>query len=241
MKRCAAILGLLVSAGSASAGTITVTGSWGLLSASARFENMGGVLVVTLTNTSSADVLVPADILTAVFFDISTAPMLTPMMASLAPASVVHFGPNGGGNVGGEWAYAEGLSGAPLGATRGISSAGFGLFGNANFGGANLEGPTAVNGLNYGITSAGDDITTGNTPVTGALPLIQSSVVFALAGISAKFDPAASIRNVSFQYGTALTEPNVPEGRSVPLPAASAFGLAGLGIAAARRRRSRGI
>jgi hypothetical protein len=230
------VAGVLAMAGSAMGGTITVNGSSGSLSASAQFANVGGSLVVTLTNNSSADVMVPADILTAVFFDVISGETLTPVSALLS-GSTVHFGANGGGNVGGEWAYGAGVAGP--GASRGISSAGFGLFGNANFNGSNLEGPTAVNGLNYGLTSTGDNVTTGNTPVTGSVPLIQDHVVFTLSGISALFDPAASIRNVSFQYGTALTEPNVPSGGTplVPLPSASVLGLAGLSIVATRRRR----
>lgn len=229
-----------VVASAAGAGTITVTGTSGLLNASARFENVGGSLRITLTNTSSADVMVPADILTAVFFDVISGEALTPVSALLS-GSVVHFGPNGGGNVGGEWAYGAGLAGAPGAATRGISSAGFGLFGNANFGGGNLEGPTAVNGLNYGLSSTGDNPLTGNTPVTGGVPLIQDHVVFTLSGISAMFDPAASIRNVSFQYGTALSEPTVrggDPGGMIPLPSAASFGLIGFAAVAARRRRS---
>ncbi len=235
-----AVLSIVAIAGTASAGTITISGTSGTRSASARFENTGGGLVIRLTNNSSADVMEPMDVLTAVFFDVISGETLTPVSALLSGATV-HFGPNGGGNVGGEWAYGAGLSSAPGSATRGVSSAGFGLFGGANFNGANLEGPTAVNGLNYGLSSTGDNPTTGNTPVTGGVPLIQDHVVFTLSGISALFDPAASIRNVSFQYGTALSEPNVRGGDGggvIPLPSASFLGLAGLGAVAARRRRA---
>ncbi|MGE3107427.1 MAG: XDD4 family exosortase-dependent surface protein [Phycisphaerales bacterium] len=233
-----AIASLCVGSGVALGGTITVSGSSGSLSATARFENSGGNLVVTLTNNSSADVLVPADILTAVFFNVISGETLTPVSALLS-GSVVHFGSNGGGNVGGEWGYAAGIGG-PGGATRGISSSGFGLFGSSNFNGPDLDPPDALNGLNYGLTSTGDNVTTGNAPVTGGVPLIQDHVVFTLSGISAMFDPAASIRNVSFQYGTALTEPNVPgtpNNGMIPLPSASVLGLAGIGIMASRRRR----
>lgn len=210
---------------------ITFTGSSGDLGASVNFAVDGsGNLIVTLTNTSTADVLIPSEVLTAVFFDISGNPSLTPVSALLNTGSVVFFGSDGGGNVGGEWAYAFGLSGAPGGATEGISSAGFGLFGAGNFGGPNLEGPAALNGLNYGLTSAGDNLSTGNAQVTGNVPLIQNSVVFTLGGLPDGFDPGAAITNVSFQYGTRLTDPNV----TVPEPgilillgiAMSAVGLA---------------
>jgi hypothetical protein len=141
---------------------------------------------------------------------------LKPVSAVLGTGSSVLFGPDGGGNVGGEWAYASGLSGAPGGAAEGISSAGFGLFGAANFGGPNLDDPESVGGLNYGITSLGDDPTTKNKAVTGKDPLIQNAVVFTLSGLPEGFDLAsATITNVSFQYGTSLSETNVP----VPEPA----------------------
>src|SRR5690349_13258057 len=104
MKIAFVTAALLASAGTAMGGTITLTGSAGSLSASARFENLGGNLVVTLTNTSGNDVLVPADVLTSLFFDISTGETLTPVSALLGGATVF-YGPNGGGNVGGEWAY----------------------------------------------------------------------------------------------------------------------------------------
>src|SRR5262249_10093584 len=136
----------------------------------------GSTLTVTLTNTSTADVFVPTDVLTAVFFDIQNVPPLTlsPSTAMLAPGSTVYYGPTNGGDVGGEWAYAE------TSLAEGVSSSGFGLFGAGNFGDANLQGPVGVDGLQYGITSAGDDVSTGNTPVTGGNALIKNSVVFTL-------------------------------------------------------------
>ncbi|HRT09899.1 MAG TPA: PEP-CTERM sorting domain-containing protein [Candidatus Paceibacterota bacterium] len=182
----------------------------GSRSAQAEFDIISGNLVVTLKNTSGADVLVPSEILTALFFDISGSPVaLTPVSALLAPGSVVWFDtPPAGGNVGGEWAYGSGLVGAPMGAKYGISSAGFGLFGQFNFNGPDLDPPPAVNGLNYGITSAGDNMLTGNSAVTGGNPLIHNAVTFTLSGAGAGFD-LGRIGNVSFQYGTALNEPNI--------------------------------
>jgi hypothetical protein len=63
--------------------------------------------------------------------------------------------------------------------------------------------------MNYGILSAGDNTATGNAQVTGGEPLIKNSVTFLLSGLPGDF-LLASIANVSFQYGTALTEPNFP-------------------------------
>jgi hypothetical protein len=182
------------------------------LSASATFTVSGGNLVVTLVNTSPDDVLVPTDVLTGVFFDINGVGALTPSTAILGGGSIVYNDPEGqpaGGNVGGEWAYASGLVGAPLGATEGIMSSGLGLFGNGNFNGPNLDGPTAVNGGGYGIVSAGDNVLTGNTPVTTE-PLIKNSVVFTLTGLPAGWTTAdLNVSNIFFQYGTALAP--VPE------------------------------
>jgi len=181
-----------------------------ILHATVVFEASGGDLVVTLGDVGG-DVLAPSDVLTAVFFDLAGNPDLTGASAILASGSTIFFGVSDpGGVVGGEWAYGSHLSGAPAGATYGISSSGFGLFGNATFPGNNLQGPAAVDGVQYGITSAADDPGTGNRAVTGANALIHSSVVFTLRGLPADFDPSSSISNVAFQYGTALSDPSLP-------------------------------
>lgn len=236
-KSAASLMGVaalaLTMAGQAQA--ITFTGSSGSLSASADFTIVGGNLQVVLTNTSTADVLVPANVLTGVFFSVSGPSNFSSVSALLTGGSTVIYDPDGqpaGGVVGGEWAYATGLSGAPNGATSGISSSGLGLFGVANFPGANLAGPSSsVDGLQYGIVSAGDNAATGNGGITGTGGLIRNSVTFTLGNIGANFN-LAGITNVSFQYGTALTEPNIPS-RGVPEPSTLLLlgaGLAGMGI-----------
>jgi hypothetical protein len=247
MKRLlllAAISGLLAPT-STQAAPLVFTGTSGNLSAAVSFDNVGGNLVVTLANVG-ADVMVPADILTAVFFDLAGVGALTPVSALLAGASTVHFDADGqpaGGDLGGEWAYESGLA-APGGATKGISSSGFGLFGGSNFGGVDLDGPAALGGFNYGLLSQVDNQTTGNPQVTigSAVPLIQSAVVFTLSGLPLGFDPSVpgNITNVSFQYGTALTEPSVPgsgDFPDVPEPAVLSLLAVGLGVGASRLRR----
>jgi hypothetical protein len=185
------------------------------LAASANFTVSAGNLVVTLCNTSTDDTTLPTDVLTAVFFDIAGNPTLTPVSALLeAGSTVIYDSQPAGGVVGGEWAYGNGLSTPPAPATQGISSAGFGAFGNANFPGANLAGPTAVDGLQYGIVSAGDDVDTGNTGITGSGGLIKNCVVFTLDNLPGSFT-LDDISNVSFQYGTAFGEPNIPEPTTV--------------------------
>ncbi len=204
--------------------------------ASAEFTVVGTQMTVRLTNTSTNDVMTPLGILTGVFFKLTpgNSASFSAAVANLGAGSTVFFGPNGGGNVSGEWAFADGLSGAPMSMPFGISSAGLGLFGPDKLfpGGPVLTPPDNPDGLNYGITSAGDDTSTGNAAVTGQQPLIKNEVIFTLncpQGFS-----ESMIESVYFQYGTALYE----GGFDVSVPAPGALALVGLaGIAAGRRRR----
>ena len=211
------------------------TGS--LLAASIGFGFSGNVLTIVLTNTSSADTLRPSDVLTGVFFHIFGDPIGgDPSTAVLTPGSFVMNGPTGpGGDVSGEWAYATGFSG-PGGASQGISASGFDWFGDGGTPfdpGTNLDGPNAVNGLNYGMVSAGDNPLTGNTLLMTE-PLINHSVTFTLTFASA-FNPSTDISNVSVQYGTSLDEPNIAV---VSEPSTIIMLFAGLlGLAYTRRRR----
>jgi len=156
------------------------------LSASVDFSLAGNTLRATLTNTSTEDVTVPSQVLTAVFFYYDGNAVLTPTSATLESGSAVLFAPSGGSgpDVGGEWVYKTGLLGVlPFGANEGISSTGAGdIFGaNDKFFSSNpmnLQGPVSPDGLQYGITSAKDDPGTGNAPVTGNYALIKNAVVF---------------------------------------------------------------
>ena len=216
------------------------------LSATAIFDIVGGNLQVVLSNVGG-DVLVPADVLTALFFDIPNVAALTPISAVLTSGSTAVFDAQGqpaGGVVGGEWDYISGVN-APGSATEGIGSAGFGLFADGGFPGADLDPPAAVNGMNYGLLSASDNLATGNAQVTGNNPFVRNSVTFTLSGIPANFD-LTTIGEVSFQYGTALTEPNIPgsggastggastggasTGGQIPEPSSTSLALLGVAL-----------
>ena len=191
------------------------------LAASATFDIMGSDLIVTLTNTAAFDPNDPPDILTALFFSIAGNPTLSRVSATLNSGSTVIHGPSpatdAGGVVGGEWTYKNGLAGAPGGATQGISSAGYGLFAPGDrFPGSNLQGPTSPDGLQYGITTLFDLAGNDNGGLAGA-GLIKDSVVFDLGGLPAGFR-LADLSHVSFQYGTALTEINIPGQPHDPKP-----------------------
>lgn len=238
---CGAVVASMTMAQPASA-AVTFSGLSGALAAAATFDIVGGDLQVVLTNTSSSDVLVPTGVLTAVFFNVTGTPVLAPLSAiSGGPTYLNGAQVNAAGtNVGGEWAFSGALSGAPSGANSGISSSGLNLFGQPNFNGPDLSPPDAVDGLQYGITSAGDIVTTGNTGVLGN-EITKNSVTF-LLDITDTFS-LTQINGVSFQYGTALDEPNVPGGggggqTEIPEPASIALvGLGLLGASLARRRR----
>jgi hypothetical protein len=177
--------------------SLTYAGSNGSLSASAFFTLSGSTLNIILTNTSSADVLVPTDVLTGVFFN--TTHTLTPVSASLNGSSVfygsiVH-------NVGEGWQYKSGVS--AQGKNSGISAAGLGIFGPQG----NFYSPgQSLGGLDYGLLSAGDNTGTGNKGVTKHGPLIKNAVAYTLTT-----DPLFSLSEVGstvvFQYGTSTTEP----------------------------------
>ena len=170
----------------------------------------GSNLIVTLTNTSATDVNADGQLLTAVFFDVSGATLSTTgASATVSAGSIVQPTLATTTNVGGEWAYEFGLSGAPNGATSGLSSAGFNLFGQPNLNSPNIarpvnqNGSTPLDGGQFGIVSAGYTTANDVNGFANGGSYIKNAVVFTLSGLPNGFS-LSQISNVSFQYGTAL-------------------------------------
>jgi hypothetical protein len=225
------------------AGPITFSFASGNRSANVEFARTGSDLIVTLTNTSTADALVPTDILTAVFFEVLGNPTLIRTSALVPLSSSVLVGGSGTNVtpldrvVGGEWSYENSITEVPP-QNEGISSTGIDIFGPGDrFPGSNLQGPDSPDGVQYGITTAGDNLLTGNGGINGQ-HLIKNSVVFTLGGFSG--EPDAKILSASFLYGTSLDEPQfdgqVPEPASVVL---AVFGVLALSGARWRHQRTK--
>jgi hypothetical protein len=232
----AAILaGLFLLPASGSAEPVTFNWSSGSFSAAASFDISGNNLIATLTNMSTEDPSAPSDILTAMFFDIAGDPTLTPLSATICATCTITYGgtTDPSLSVGGEWAYQYSAAGVAYGANYGISSSGLGLFGPADlFGGSNLAGPLTPDGVQYGITTTSNTDANDNGGLAGS-PLISNQVIFTLSGLSKDFD-LLSISNVTFQYGTALSENPTP----VPEPGTIVLlGSAVLAMSIRRRRK----
>lgn len=246
--------------------TAVFSGSGSGLSASASFTISGGQLRILLTNTDAASgsgkPTSPESVLSGLFFNLGTS-TFTPVSASVytgAPNGVIQQGSiiqtsmcdvqscSGATNIGGEWSYAKGTGSWP-GTTQGIASAGY-LFGNTssgNFNGPNYQGPTALNGIGFGLVPNGWAPWGGNGGLDGTA-LIEGTVEFVLNIPSGLKE--SDITNVYFTYGTSAGEKKIPgtsstttsgggTSGSVPEPALlSVLGVALAGAALRMRRRA---
>lgn len=175
-----------------------------------------GDLTIFLTNTAPIAPAIPAEILHAVFWNSETFTSL-PLSGATAKISTgslaeqfnTLFTYSAGTNVGGEFAYASGIFG-PNGTSQGISSAGYGLFGNGNLGGSNITNTVAVGGIDWGIVNSTFVFGSGNTPMQDN-PLIKTSATFTF---DTNFTSPILIDDVTFQYGTALTDNHI----TAPIP-----------------------
>ncbi|MDA3919184.1 MAG: hypothetical protein PF501_00670 [Salinisphaera sp.] len=218
----------LLSAGPAVA-TVVYTGSGTAagnpVSASAQFTFNRDLLTIFLSNTSPSHSGqdTPGSTLTGLFFDLTGDPLLSSDSAtvssgsSIIQASTCSPGPClGVTNVGGEFGYQHDGSRFPNGAGEGIASAGYATTGFSqnigNFNGNNLDDPASLDGINFGLVSSASGFTpNGGKNGKGGLkydPLIQDSVTFVLDNV--KGLAVSDISNVSFQYGTNISEGNIP-------------------------------
>jgi len=240
------------------AATITGSGSGvngAQLEAQASFDISGDFLTITLVNIATADEETggqdtPGNTLTGLFFDITGAPTLTTVSATIPGGSSIiqdgtcNPGPcTGVTDVSGEWGFSQTqdftITGGPN-AGYGIASPGYLStgrpmnIGNFNNGaaGTNLDDPASLDGINFGIVSGAGTYTPNGGLASD--PLIQDSLVLVLSGAT---DLSMSdFTNVSFQYGTGFGEPNIP---AVPVPAAVwLFGSGLLGLVGMARRKS---
>jgi hypothetical protein len=257
-------MGVCVS--TAQADPIVFEGTNGSLATRVEFSVSGTDLIVELSNTSTADVLLQSNLLSALFFDLDTANNLVlqsvfasgplgiyqqnssqnsnangtlvdlPDNVNIAAPGSTNGGP---GVFDGGWQFRENLAGlGSVSQTRGVGTNGLGIF--------NGNDVMNTDNLDYALTSAGDNVATSQAQQLFNDPFIKNIVTFTFSGLPAGFDLTESnVGNVRVQYGTSLTEPSItiPDGTdeqpdpTVPEPGtALLLGIAALGLMTMARR-----
>ncbi len=207
----------------------------------------GKTLSITLKNTSAQTPSPtpqdqPASTLTGLFWNSASNAVLTTVSALatsiITPTLCINPASCSGSNVNvaGEFGYqGSQVSGSPSGTNRGIGAAGYittgiaGNIGNFNNGGAgtNLFGTDSLGGIDFGIISSAYALDP-NGGLSGR-PLVQDAVTFMFTSSVAL--TTADISQVTFVYGTAANEFNVPGGPPGKVPEPGTLALLGLGMA----------
>lgn len=255
MSLAGAFLLTVGSIGTARGDTVTFAGSSGHRSAAVTFTHTGTQLTISLQNTSNADALAPDDVLAGIFFGMAdgstNALSKSGGTARVGGGSSVYQLGDGPGypagflqrpdivDIGGEWAF---KAFSRVDYEYGLGSSGFNSpfeFGVGDlFGGTNYSGPKSPNGMQFGLLSAGDDLSTRNGGMIESAGeyFIKDSALFTL--VVPETFVLSDIDAVRFQYGTSLGQPSHP-GVIIPLPAAAWAGLALFGVLGAGKVRCR--
>lgn len=196
------------------------------ISYSAEFEmtTVSGqpALEIILTNTSTANVLSPGEVLTGLYFAVSGGTTLTPYSASLGSGSTVKQGGVTVSNpspVGENWQYKSGsFSGSGVsGDNEGLGASGVG----GNFGPSGnfcSSGCQNLGGADYGLVPSSPYYPGNENGGLSNIQVIQNTVSFVLTGVAANFNPYTGITKVVAQYGTSTTEPQVAASQTVDIP-----------------------
>lgn len=192
-------------------------------SAQADITQIGNQMQIVLTNTANVAAPHNGQLLCGFFWDMSGDPTLTPDAGYpvMTDGTDGYFPVSGSGVLSEEW-YFKNQSGGANNAHYGIGAVGYGFFG-ANDAFAGGHHPLGGGG-DYGIAP--------DAGFSGTFsPVIHNSLTFRLTLPQSYTLSQSAMSNFSFQYGTDLSETNVP----VPEPA-SLVAIA-IGAAALIRRR----
>ena len=214
----------LAVASNSSFGALTYIGSGaGGRAASVTFNEAGGDLVVTLSDTGTEPTTQwdSTYLLGAVFFNYTG-----PGTLSANGTSSGAVLPNGDGiigtlangtTIGSYWAYGSNLTGGPNGARQALTGVGYNLDNlpaNGNMG-TKAQKVDGADGALLGWNNLND----ANSSVTRHEPLAYTTIEFTLIGSGLPSSLVASdFSDVTFQYGTALSAPNFEGNLAVSEP-----------------------